>query len=1220
MYTPPPTPPRGRISLIALAAAAALVPQGAWALSLVQAPPGSQQPYVAPNVIISVDDSGSMGWRLNSSSTGTSSITAPKPDGTWDPAAPRINILKHALTQVFNDTTLLPDKKIRLAWQAMWNNGNAPGVGPRKKNGNNWQGNAGATSVNSAGSGANSMKVLQSAHRTEFLKFVNSLKASGNTPSHWMFEQADKYMREQPLDINSPWASDPGITAEPFLACRRNYHIMMTDGRWNSSPSGGSQDNNTVNKTLPDGTVYGSTSAATRPNNKLYSDTVSNTLADWAFRSWADPLKTTGLTGTMSATAAYLKAPATESFGNDSAGNPASLDRFWNPRYNPATWAHMVTYTIGFSADAVTWPGASTIVAPTAKVPFGYDGSFPDLITGNRTWPTMGSEDRRALDLWHAALNGRGNFYAVNAAADLEKAFRDIFDQIGKLVEPGTGSTAASGASITRNEVGLFTASYNPKDAWKGYVTAQQVLKNGDIVSLPGWAGQNTANKLDASSFSVSNRVVLTWNDTWVGSPAPGGAKGGTPFKWTSDDSNLSAAQKLWLQRNPTDNTDQGATKGQQRLDFIRGDRSLEGSETTGYTTAKPFRERVSRQGDIINSDIWYVGAPASNYALKGYLDFTNARKSRTAMIYVGGNDGMLHGFSAADGSELLAYVPRGVIPTLNQLTNPAYNSAHRYFVDGSPMTGDIDLGMTPGGNDDESAYTPNWRTMLVGTLGAGGKGYFVLDVTDPSAFSEINASSVVRLDRTRGSTEPAPACAAIVDAAEKNACNRAVQQDADIGHITVKPVRDEANTARATQIARMNNNRWAVVLGNGINSTNQRPVLIVQYLDGARDLRLIPATNDSAGTGYATDNGLASPRLVDLNGDGRPDVVYAGDNQGNMWKFDLTSSDDSQWQVAFGGTANVATPDYGVRGNPAGAKPLFTTRGPASLTSSTRPKAQPITAAPTVRANDRMKNVGTPTSPILRAVGGTMVAFGTGRNLAENDAENQDVQTLYSVLDNTRYKYRTPAPTMGRRLEVHSGGGTCPNGADCVPAPAALGTMGNTGNLTGGGQLAKQTITDVGTDFGTVDAVQALNQSTWNTYQGWYLDLPGVGERVLKPIDLFDGSNILTVYSQVPGRGSDVDPNIESCNITNVFNERQFRTLINIMDGKRPTVQLVDMNGDNLYNAADAGVSRREVAAGSHTVVTQGKNVLDIDVKNQKERLARMPEQSLRPSWRQVK
>jgi len=247
-------------------------------------------------------------------------------------------------------------------------------------------------------------------------------------------------------------------------------------------------------------------------------------------------------------------------------------------------------------------------------------------------------------------------------------------------------------------------------------------------------------------------------------------------------------------------------------------------------------------------------------------------------------------------------------------------------------------------------------------------------------------------------------------------------------------------------------------------------------------------------------------------------------------------------------------------------------------------------------------------------------VAFGTGRNVAQNDAESVDVQTLYSVLDNTRYRYRSPVPSIGKRLEVHPGGGTCPNGSDCVPAPAALGTMGNTGNLSSGGQLAKQKITDVGTEFGTVDAVQELKKETWANFHGWFLDFPAVGERQLKPIEFFDGSNILTVYSQVPGRGSDVDPTIEQCDVPSLFSERQFRTLVNIMDGKRPSVQLVDMNGDNVYTAADQGVSRREVGGGSHTLVTQGKNVLDIDVKNQKERLARMPEQSLRPSWRQLK
>ena len=71
-------------------------------------------------------------------------------------------------------------------------------------------------------------------------------------------------------------------------------------------------------------------------------------------------------------------------------------------------------------------------------------------------------------------------------------------------------------------------------------------------------------------------------------------------------------------------------------------------------------------------------------------------------MLYVGGNDGMLHGFSAADGKEKIAYVPRGVIGDLKKLADPKYN--HQYFVDGSPMTGDVLDGST-------------WRTALVGTL-----------------------------------------------------------------------------------------------------------------------------------------------------------------------------------------------------------------------------------------------------------------------------------------------------------------------------------------------------------------------------------------------------------------------------------------------------------------------------------------------------------------------
>lgn len=1241
------TPPRFRKTLLALAASTMLAPHGAWAIDLVQAPPGTVQPYVTPNVIISIDDSGSMDYRVDrESSSGATNNTTPNADGTWPGTSRRMNVLKYALQSIFDpthekyDSSLLPDKKIRLAWQAMNANNGNPGSLP---------GSTGSTPTLAT----NSMQVLAGAHRANFLTFVSKLKPSSSTPSHKMFKQADEYMRAN-LDKNGPWASVPGTAATPYLGCRRNYHIFMTDGRWNGSVSGGTQDDNTNNITLPDGTVYGSTTLANRPKNGLYADTYSNTLADWAFKSWSTKLQTatdsngvTGLKGTPQPTAEYNKAPATENFGKDTTGNDAILDRFWNPRYNPANWPHMVTYTIGLSKMAYTWPGnkvsgsedpaapdtACTVIQAPGQgcatgnkatfdtdlmVPFSYDpgsnGSLPDFITGNIKWPDIGSggEPVRSLDLWHAALNGRGRFYAVEKGEDLAKAFRDIFQQINTQVDPDLTSTATSGSNISRNDVGKFTGNYEPKNAWKGFVTAETVKKDGTTEPTTSWGGKNTADKLDA--MDTSTRLILSWSDQWVTSKN----KGGVAFKWASDQSNLSTDQKALLGKDPSDTTVTVATNGENRLNFIRGDRSLEGSETSGYSTSKPFRERKSRQGDIVNSVVWYTGAPASNYPLKGYGAFTLARKSRTPMIYVGGNDGLLHGFSATDGTEKIAYAPRGVIASLPLLTDPAYNNKHRFFVDGSPMTGDVDLGSPDPANP--SSTVPDWRTLLVGTMGAGGKGYFVLDVTNPApgddgsvpGFNEGSAQKLVVLDRTRGA-EGTPNCAAM-SGTQKTACETAVEEDKDIGNITARPVLDENNPMRTTQITRMNNDRWAVVMGNGYNSANQRPVLLIQYLDGNKELkRISAATADAVGTDKANDNGLAAPRLVDLNGDGRADVAYAGDNLGNLWKFDLTNVNDSNWSVAFGG------------------QPLFTAKGPASL-GSARTKLQPITTAPTVRANDRTMVVGTGTSAKTVSVGGMMVAFGTGRNVTKVDENDATVQTLYSVLDNTRYRLVDTA--KGKRLEVHPGGGTCPTGPNCVPAPAAL------GEGVVNAKLAAQKITAVGAaGYATVDVTDELKKETWVNFNGWYMDLPAVGERLLKPMEFYDGSNILAVYSQVPAKGSDVDPNVESCESSTVDEERQYLTLVNIMDGKRPTVQLLDYDGNGMFYSPpgsgsssgtchtcgdDKRVSRSQVTKGSHTIIKKGGSGdcqnLDIDAKNNKVAMACMPEQSLRPSWRQVK
>ncbi|WP_034389438.1 pilus assembly protein [Comamonas thiooxydans] len=1215
--------------LLSIAIGVALTPSTTLALNLVQEPPlpTSKSAFVAPNVIISIDDSGSMAYRVtpdssgnykNSSTSTGAGYTYPDTAGNWKNDAQRINVLKYSLKSIFeknakfDDEELIPKNKIRIAWQAMHNNGKS----------------SGADTVNSSTLKTNSMRpidatVSTTTHRDNFLDFVSKLHPQSGTPSHTMFSQADAYMRLK-TSPTGPWSTDPGGTGskkDEYLGCRRNYHIMMTDGVWNGTVSGGDQDGIDWGE-LNGRKAYNSASDQTR----IYFDSYKNTLSDWAFKSWMDPLQDPSKLSnseSLKPSKLYEEAPSTEKFAatknielfenitksqcSEKSGEwvkvngknrcktittetkSINLEKYWNPKYNPATWPHMVTYTIGFSNEAVDLPfNPSNIEYPTERVPFGYDKSFIDFITGWSKWPDINTlsggadanKNDRAIDLWHAAINGRGRFYAVTKSEDLAKAFKEIIGKINEESAPlpdkiaGGGST--SGYNVSQNNAGIYASAYSPKDGWSGYITATRALEPEtyacpskedpektcirfpDVIS--GWEGKSTADRLDAlmpTDGQPDGRLVLSWSNE---------TNAGIPFKWntTANPPAYSTAQiRALIGSTLTGSlTDSEKSQGQKIVNYIRGDRSLEGT-----TDAKPLRVRTSRQGDIVNSEIWYTGGPVSNYAM-GYSSFVTAQKNREPVLYVGGNDGMLHGFSAKNGSELLAYVPRGVVGGLKSLTDKDYQ--HQYYVDGSPMTGDIKDG-------------DNWKTMLVGSLGAGGKGYFLLDVTNPGTFT---ASSVIK-DRTRSNSEAASG------------------EDADIGNITARPGRNPANLQETTQITRLNNGRWAVVMGNGYNSTNQRPVLLVQYLDGNKELVRIQTTDATTGQDNAADNGLASPALVDLDGNGTTDVVYAGDNLGNLWKFDLTSTSASSWAVAFGKD-----------------KPLFTARGPVTLSSNARDQVQPITAPPIVRANDRSMTIGTGKDAKTLPVGGLMVAFGTGRNLTANDRNTsitQNVQTLYSVLDNTRYRMNSDKNS----LEVHPGAGTCPSGSDCVPKPTPVGTMNSTGKL-----LAKQSISQLSgatNDDAIVTANDNLTSENWKDFKGWYLDLPATGERLLKPMQFFDGSNILAVYSESPSgtKNAESDNINESCVPVKVDTSAgaQWRTLINIMDGKRPTIQLFDTNGDGFYNSADGNVSRTAVKTGTPLLITKRDRIADLTGGGgARDTLARMPEQSTRPSWRQIK
>ena len=1200
----PSKPLRFKKSLLATLIGAALAPQVGWSLDFAQSPPGTVEPYVAPNVILSLDDSGSMSYIMTDD-------REPKANSN---EISRATILKNAVLDVFRDTDLLPDGKIRLAWQTMNECTKVPvGTGSATEN---WAPQLNATSITNK----NSMRVLEGDHRNNFITYMTNYMSKsprncGGTPTHDVSRNADQYMRAA-LNANGPWATVPGQKNPAYLGCRRNYHILLTDGGWNGTERTTSPRNYDGSElTFPDSVPYNNTA-----QTKLYWDgDTQTTIADWAMKSWAEQLQSpSALQGKVSLSAEYQNAPLTETFvrkagtyrridggGNITFGSEkkVTLEKYWNPRLNPASWPHMVTYTIGFSSDALPKTNYTTggntasgnnqyMVFPTSLQPFGYDSNFVDYADGTYRFKAVSDKGH---DMWHAALNGRGGFYAVEKGEDLKNAFREIVKTINTETLPELGATAASGSSASRNDVELFTAKYEPDFKWRGFISGQLLKKDGSVATdgslfgIPGWQGKTTAQRLDELA-SHSSRVILSWSDN---------SNAGVPFRWASDQRYLSTAQKAALDRKNT-GTDTADGLGEARLNYIRGDQSREGTDSPqNYTDTKVFRERKSRQGDIINSNIWYLSKPVSNYPLTGYANFTRTQDNRTPMIYVGGNDGMLHGFSAADGSEKVAYVPRGVIPGLPWLTIPGYSSKHRYFVDGSPMTGDINL----------STSSANWRTMLVGSMGAGGKGYFVLNVTNPSAFVETSAADLVVLDKTRHVSETYADCSVITNLTARGTC----EESEDLGHIFAAPVLDEINPKRSAQITRLNNDRWAVIMGNGYNSKNQRPVLLIQYLDGAKELVRLVATGDTAvgANANTTDNGLSAPRPVDINADGRPDIVYAGDIKGNLWKFDIASGTPSKWNVAFGGN------------------PLFTARGPAAPSDAiaARTLTQPIVVPPTARANDRKKNVTTSSGTQRVNVGGMMVAFGTGRNVSKDDPESMAVQSLYSVIDNTRYK------KVGEHIEVCTKINSDANVKDEDAAPNACSisrddlpktiSSSSSHNID---LLARQSINNNSKQTGTgvskdVDFWQLTGSAVnWSSQLGWFLDLPQTGERLLKPMEYFDGSNLLSVYSQVPARGAERGTQIigETCEATAVNDERQYLTLLNIMDGARPSIPVMDLNGDGLYNTSDQNVARMLVDKGAQNQISKGGEILNRGNKRQ-DKLKRLPENSMRPSWRQL-
>lgn len=695
-------------------------------------------------------------------------------------------------------------------------------------------------------------------------------------------------------------------------------------------------------------------------------------------------------------------------------------------------------------------------------------GGFTDTSASQNNFPDVTSEwDKKNANGTATADGVPDNYFLVTNAGQLKEQLRSAFSEIAAR----TTSASAIAQNSTRldTDTMIYQARFNTQD-WTGQLRGFKIQTDGTVSSTPTW-------EASANMPAHGSRHIYTWDSATYSGNLFNVATGG-----------LTAAQLTSLALNSLSASDQV-----KYVNYLRGDASNE-QQNSGV-----FRNRSSSLGDIVNSDPVYVYAEDFSYELlpestpaiatdpNTYAYFRDHDKPlRRKMIYVSSNDGMVHGFDASSstasstpagtgGVEQFAFVPAAALSSaMKGLASPNYT--HQYLVDGPLAAGD--------------AYVNSaWKTVLVGTTGAGnaGKSVFALDVTDPDAFS----ASKVMWEFT----------------------------SADMGYPMGVPV-----------IARMPNGRWAAIFGNGWESSAGKARLMIVYLDPV----LTGASPGwTANTDYcvlATDetisnNGLGSPSLVDLNGDGIIDYAYAGDLQGNLWRFKF---DTSTGDCPNTGGSPAWQMEKKVFQTPSVTCKQRSATGVVSNCTSPTTKRQPITAP---------VEVGLPPAGQV----GYTLYFGTGAYYQSSDVSDMTEQAFYGVWDNL------------------SSSGT---------STTALVTLSD---------LVKQTIDTQGTASFTNSTTSVTytyeyrttssNVVTYPTKKGWYMPLLTPTPTAASPS--YDGERVVSAPLLRAGRVvfATLIPSTDSCS----FGGDSWIMEIGASSGASLSSPAFDLNNDGGFTAADS-------------------------------------------------
>lgn len=689
----------------------------------------------------------------------------------------------------------------------------------------------------------------QGTQKLDFYSKLYAATPTGATPLRSALEKIGKYYAGRQRNGSAL----PAGAVDPMqYSCQRNYAILTTDGYWNRSDEPSS---NYTPTRLNGSTAIGNPDSGagiprprrddgrTQGNNWVTGGSgVANTLADIAEYFFDTDLRDSGVAGT----------PCTGSVANqDVCVNDVPWENVANVGVEQVTHQRMTTYALGLGvAGQLTYrPDYDTATS----------GDYFNIRNGSLPWPdpnvasTSFTVATRADDLWHAAVDGRGRYYSASNPADMVTGLSGALDAIASTV--GTGAAAATSS---QQPVGgdnfIYLAQYTTV-LWDGNVKAFTIdPASGAVSTTPLWEAKNTLRAQTAPTTDTRNiyfrntAVVGTHRADFTYANLNAAGLGGS-FVNACQTGNFKLSQCAALVAQGAA-VQTAANDGTNMVNYLRGRRGLE-DIVANVTTDRLFRARPNTPlGDIVNAAPVYVKKPPFRYADAGYSTFASNQAGRTGVVYVAANDGMLHALDATNGNELWAYVPTPVMSNLWRLADANYDTNHRYFVDGAPVVGDVFDGS-------------NWRTVLVGGLGAGGRAYYALDVTDPA-----NPISLWEISSN---------------------------DDADLGLTFGNPVitKNKAGT-------------WVVAFSSGYNNTapgNGNGHLYVRnIISGAPISKISTFTSGTtpAGTAGAPSGlGKISP-WIDDETNNTAARIYGGDMLGDMWRFDFDDNIAPSGNEAF--------------------------------------------------------------------------------------------------------------------------------------------------------------------------------------------------------------------------------------------------------------------------------------------------------------------------------